>query len=88
MTFWTNKTHCLANEDMSIWRLVYDESHIPKQDNSFDCGLFLIARADFISDNLPLCYKQTDMNLFRCKVGTDIINGTLSYRLIGFDSTS
>jgi len=56
---------------------------------NFDCGLFVIQCADFISDNLPLMtkdkkptpqfYSQESMRRYRFKVGADIVRGKLNY---------
>ena len=63
---------------------------IPEHIN-FDCGLFVIQCADFISDNLPLMtkdkkpkptpqfYSQESMRRYRFKVGADIVRGELNY---------
>ena len=63
------------------WK-TYSRSHeIPQQDNGWDCGMFAIIAADFLSDNLPLHYTQNDMPSFRLKVGLRILNGCLEYPL-------
>ena len=60
----------------------YSRSHeIPQQGNGWDCGMFAIIAADFLSDNLPLRYTQNDMPSFRLKVGLRILNGCLEYPL-------
>ena len=60
----------------------YSRSHeIPQQVNDWDCGMFAIIAADFLSDNLPLHYTQNDMPSFRLKVGLRILNGCLEYPL-------
>jgi len=63
------------------WK-TYSRSHeIPLQRNGWDCGMFAIIAADFLSDNLPLHYTQNDMPSFRLKVGLRILNGCLEYPL-------
>jgi sentrin-specific protease 1 len=69
------------NINMKEWT-TYSRSHeIPQQGNGFDCGVFTIIAADFLSDNLPLHYTQNDMPSFRLKVGLRILNGCLEYPL-------
>ena len=67
--------------NMEEWT-TYSRSHeIPQQGNGFDCGVFTIIAADFLSDNLPLQYSQSDMRLFRLKIVVRILNGYLDYPL-------
>ena len=54
----------------------------PQQLNGTDCGVFVIACADFKSDNLPLTYSQRDMDTLRLKIAADICRGHLLYPLI------
>jgi hypothetical protein len=51
----------------------------PKQQNGFDCGVFCIMNMDFLSDNLPLRYKQCHIPMFRKKIAAAIVKGTLNY---------
>jgi sentrin-specific protease 1 len=67
------------NINMEEWT-TYSRSHeIPQQGNGFDCGVFTIIAADFLSDNLPLLYSQSDMESFRLKIILRILNGCLDY---------
>ena len=61
------------------WEMVTRKKDVPKQFNGVDCGVFTIICADFLSDDLPLEYKHTQMEFFREKIGTDIIRGKLLY---------
>ena len=45
----------------------------PQQENGNDCAVFIIEVADFISDDLPLVFSQTDMPQFRLKIGSSIL---------------
>jgi sentrin-specific protease 1 len=67
--------------DVSNWKLISNEKHVPQQTNGYDCGVFTTICADFISDDLPLEYDQNDMEFFREKIGTDIVRGCLNYPL-------
>ena len=52
---------------------------VPQQSNYVDCGVFTIVCADVLSDNLNLSYNQTNIPLFRNKIGMSIIRGSLNY---------
>jgi len=54
----------------------------PQQTNTVDCGVFVIACADYTSDHLPLSYKQRDMPILRQKIAADISRGYLLYPLV------
>jgi Ulp1 family protease len=60
-------------------RKFFNRSDNPKQDNSFDCGVFTIVCADFLLDNLPLNYSQENMEFWRQKIAIDILRGRLRY---------
>lgn len=65
------------NYDNSEWKLVVDDC--PEQTNWYDCGVFTIMNADFLMDNLPLDFKEEEMDGFREKIATDILRGSLRY---------
>lgn len=48
-------------------------SNLPKQLNSFDCGMFVCKAAEFLSDMMPLDYSQNDMALFRKRMALEIL---------------
>lgn len=53
---------------------------VPQQDReSNDCGVFVCMFMDYLSDGLPLNFRQKEANTFREKIGVDILNGSLSY---------
>jgi hypothetical protein len=56
-------------------------TYVPQQTNGFDCGMFVCMNADFTADDIPLvrAFSQQNMELFRQKVGTDILRGALNY---------
>jgi sentrin-specific protease 1 len=64
--------------DPSKWRF-FNSEPTPQQENGFDCGVFSIMCADFISDNLPLQYNQNHMEEFRVKIAAAILRGELAY---------
>jgi sentrin-specific protease 1 len=63
------------------WNKKFD-SQIPQQENGYDCGVFCIICADFLSDNLPLKYSQHDMSNLRNKIAADILRGELNYPIV------
>ena len=54
--------------DSSEWKLVHRENNLPQQEKGYDCGVFAIMCADFLSDDLPLSYTQKDVPFFRKKM--------------------
>lgn len=67
--------------DKNEWKLIDCEDN-PKQNNSFDCGAFVIACADFLIDDLPIntdSYSQDQMPQWRMKIATDILRKQLRY---------
>ncbi len=66
--------------DPSEYKLIANHAHTPQQNNGYDCGVFSTICADYLSDDLPLtCYSQSDMNMFRVKIGAAILRGSLNY---------
>jgi sentrin-specific protease 1 len=66
----------------SDWKLISHRNGIPQQQNKFDCGTFVIACADALSDDLPLnetTYNQERMPIWRQKIAVDILRGKLTY---------
>ena len=62
------------------WKLIETNvEKVPQQTNSYDCGMFMIYCADYISDDLPLLYKQSEMTDNRLKVFAAILRGYLNY---------
>ncbi|RYY81263.1 hypothetical protein EON63_15820 [archaeon] len=51
----------------------------PQQENGFDCGVFTIMAADFLSDDLPLEYDQNEMEERRYRIAQYILKGSLPY---------
>ena len=61
------------------WVLSLCPPGAPKQRNGFDCGMFVVMFADFITDNLPLNFSQENFPLFRNKVCANILRKELNY---------
>jgi sentrin-specific protease 1 len=67
--------------DASEWKLK-SMKDCPQQLNGFDCGVFTIMCANFLTDNLPILetsYGQRNMSLFRLKIACDILRGSYDY---------
>jgi len=62
------------------WKLVSSDKYTPQQENGFDCGVFTIMFADFLTDNLPLAFSGEYMPLFRKKICANIIRDSLNYK--------
>lgn len=54
-------------------------NNTPQQHNGFDCGVFSMLFADFISDNLPLYFEQQNIPDMRVKICASILAGKLWY---------
>jgi sentrin-specific protease 1 len=65
--------------DPEQWKLSDREQNVPQQQNGYDCGVFSIMCADYVSDNLPLSYVQEDMQNNRVKIAAAIRRGHLTY---------
>ena len=53
--------------DKEQWTLITYADGLPLQENDYDCGVFALMYADFITDDLPLVFGQQHMELFRKK---------------------
>lgn len=65
--------------DTHGWRLVDGQHDVPQQNNGYDCGVFSIICADFLSDGLPLEYSQSEMSTNRLRIAAAIKRGSLKY---------
>lgn len=62
------------------WKLVNSPvNETPQQFNGNDCGVFAIMYADFLTDELPLEFKHTDIDLFRRRICAAVLRGSLDY---------
>jgi sentrin-specific protease 1 len=56
----------------------------PKQENGYDCGVFLIMMINFMIDKIPLSeLKQEDMPAYRLILACDIIRQKMNYYTLG-----
>jgi Ulp1 family protease len=65
--------------DKEQWTLITYTDGLPLQENDYDCGVFALMYADFITDDLPLVFGQQHMELFRKKMCVAIMRGSFSY---------
>lgn len=47
----------------------------PRQLNGYDCGVFVIMMIEYIIDNLPLSFQQSDMPFFRQRLAVALLIG-------------
>lgn len=59
--------------DISDWIRVNGNSRYPQQQNFYDCGVFMLKCADWLSDDLYPDYSQADVKYFRKRIMTEII---------------
>jgi Ulp1 family protease len=65
--------------DPAEWKLVDREKDVPQQQNGYDCGVFSVICADYLSDSLLLRYSQEEMPDNRIKIAWAIREGKLWY---------
>ena len=57
--------HCCSSEEWeATWTLVDESDHSPRQSNSFDCGLFLLAGITLLSQQMPLTAQAYSEEMF------------------------
>ena len=66
------------------WRLIDHGREFPQQDNFYDCGIFAIACADHLLDDLPVTgsltsFSKANMQFWRNKIAVDVLRGKLTY---------
>ena len=71
------------------WELVpTDLNNTPQQQNGYDCGVFTIMFADFLTHNLPLSFSQEIIQLCRKKICLNIIRGYLDDQEVSLKCSS
>lgn len=58
------------------FKLIDDEKY-PRQDNPYDCGVFMLKGIDFLSRNQKLSFTSKDIQYFRTLITVEVINGKL-----------
>lgn len=60
--------HGELDEDWAAsWTLIDDSLNSPRQSNGHDCGIFLLANATILAQNLPLCASSFSQDEFQLK---------------------
>ena len=59
--------------DHNSWTYIQNRSFIPQQENTIDCGIFVMMYADFLADDLPLDFTQKDIITYRKKIAASIL---------------
>uniref|UniRef100_A0A1J3ILX0 Ubiquitin-like-specific protease ESD4 n=1 Tax=Noccaea caerulescens TaxID=107243 RepID=A0A1J3ILX0_NOCCA len=60
------------NIDVSLWDMEHVKD-LPRQQNGYDCGMFMLKYIDFYSRGLKLCFSQKDMPYFRLRTAKEIL---------------
>ena len=63
--------------DKTIWTTLNTLGQCPQQDNSFDCGVFMLIMADYLALKLPADFTFGDMPAFREIIGLSILTGMI-----------
>jgi Ulp1 family protease len=50
---------------------------IPRQENTYDCGVFLCKYIEYLSRGEQITFTQQDMNYFRLLITTELLEGKL-----------
>lgn len=61
--------------DISNWKLELPKQRCPRQTNSNDCGVFVLAFAEYLSRKASLNFKQTHVNNFRILIFWQVLKG-------------
>ena len=74
------KGHVMSKEEQDEWVLEFEvPGDSPKQDNGFDCGMFVCMYADYMLQDLPEQFTQQDMPMLRGKFCYCILTQKLIY---------
>ena len=75
-----SKTKWNNEYNVDDWKLIDRESNVPQQHNGYDCGMFSLLYADFLSDDIPLGnFQQAEILSYRKKVCASILRGKLNF---------
>lgn len=77
MDEWQSKKGGNPLPDADQWKLITgnDRDDVPKQQNTYDCGVFTCMFADFISRDIPLLFSQSHINECRKRIALSILKG-------------
>jgi Ulp1 family protease len=76
---WSDKKPGVPPPDWSQWRLIPGSRATPQQIGGNDCGVFVLAIADLLSQDLPAEFTQDDINksMFRHRIAYRILKQSL-----------
>lgn len=69
---WNNKKNATTGYDTSKWT-VFVPKNIPYQSNGYDCGVFALTYANYLSRGKPFDFTQADMETLRFKILYQIV---------------
>ena len=69
--------------DMSEWREIAHRDGMPRQQNGYDCGVFMCVTADYVSQGAILDFSQKDMPLFRRRMAFQMVRQSLDTEAVG-----
>jgi sentrin-specific protease 1 len=72
---WKSKNPGQELPQLSEWKKVRTTIETPKQQNGFDCGVFICMYADFLSMGYPLSFTQEDITKCRERIALSILKG-------------
>ena len=72
----TNSRKCVGEIDWNEWKFEVVKS-IPKQHNSYDCGVFVCIYAEYLAKGIEFDFTQRDMKLFRQRIKYELLTGKL-----------
>ena len=76
----TRKGHVMLQEEQDEWVLEFEvPGDSPRQDNGFDCGMFVCMYADYMLQDLPEQFNQQNMPMLRGKFCYCVLTGNLIY---------
>jgi Ulp1 family protease len=69
----------MKNFNIIEWEIFIGKS--PIQKDSYNCGVFCILNADYLSDNLPLNYvlNKDNSDEYRLMIAASIFRGYINY---------
>lgn len=61
--------------DITDWE--FELTTEPRQENLFDCGVFICTYADFMAASWPMFVRQEHMTLMRKKIMVELLSGQM-----------
>ena len=76
-----NDKSMLHGREFGKWTTESAGRSTPQQENGYDCGVYVVLTADFISDDLPLTFNANHVTSHRLMMAAAIMRGRLLYPL-------